>query len=171
MPAGEQIYRVKALTANPTFIDYYRQQGGDYNPDPEDWGFMYETEATAAAIAGDVLVHKENTPITLERLVPRKLGVGVQVPGDGSAVHTVYLEPGIFDGNYTITVTMAIDGGGDLTAVTTAAVAGEKSGNVAGDLAAQTVSGVTIVQDDDFNDVFFAPDAGAFTKFTAVITP
>ncbi len=169
MPAGEQIYRVKALTANPTFIDYYRQRGGDYNPNAEEWGFMYETEATAAAIAGDVLIHKEHTPISLELDTPRALGVSAHVPGDGAAVHIAFLQPGIYDASYTITVTMAIDGGGDLTAVTLVPAAGVKASTAATDLAAQVVAGVTSVVGDTPDNVYFAPDAGEFTKFTVAI--
>ncbi len=175
MPLGESIYRVKALTTTPTFLDYYLQRGGDYNPEVGEIGYMYRTEAYDAETAGDVLVHFEHTPVEMVRNVPRELEASAHVPGNGEAEHIVFIQPGIYDGGangtgYTITVTMAIDGGGDLTAVTTAAVEGATSEEAATDLAGQVVAGVTITQEaSNPNNVIFQPDAGAFTTFTVAI--
>ncbi len=180
MPLGDDVHKVQAQTLTPDLLDVYGEFGAinsTYNPTAiGEWGWMYATEAIAARNAGDVLIHSENTPISLERGIPMQRDVSVFVPGDGSATHIVYVAPGIFDGGangtgYTITVTMAIDGGGDLTAVTTAATAGADASDVAADLAAQVVAGVTLVQDpQDLTDVFFTPDTGAFTKFEVATT-
>lgn len=161
--------KVQAETLNPLFVDVYGAHGaigGTYNPTVVgEWGYMAVADAETAQTAGDVSMHRDHTPIELERALAGVPVVRVHFSTPG----IVHILPGTFDGGangtgYTITVTMAIDGGGDLTAQTTAAP-GAKSETVAENLASAVVSGVTLTQDIDLNDVIFAPDSGTFTKF------
>lgn len=171
MPVGEDLHRVKALTTSPTFVDYYLERGGPYNPEVGEIGYMYASEAVTAEVAGDVLIHSENTPQTLETLTPRAGTVTAFTPGNGAATHIAQFQPCVYDDDYTITVTMAIDGGLDVTAITAAGVTGATAEIAAADLANQVAAGVVLALGTDGLNVYFTPSSGELTKFEIAVTP
>lgn len=172
MPAGEELYKVQAITLLPDFIDYYGAHGdiGDtYNPSAVgEWGFMYETEALAGE-GTSVLLHRNNTLLGMEQAVPSELALSASFQdGVVDAPGLIFVPGGTWDDDYDITVTVDVDDGGDEVLVAQV-TAGETAVETGAAIAALEFAGCTLTEQSD-HDVTVTPDEdSALTNLTVAV--
>lgn len=170
---------VVALTTNPDFVDLYAQHGAmfeTYKPTAMgERGWMAHAAAALAVTAGDVLISVDERPVDVRpppgRKLPQKLGVSVHEAGAPDQAGIIHIQPGVFNGIYTYTITLAIDGGEDVVDATVATEAGDKSENIAAAIAALVMTGATLTQGANPNAVIVTPTVAdtALTKLTVVL--
>lgn len=178
MSADIQYSEVVALTTDPDFIDLYAQHGdmfATYNPSAiGERGWMANAAAALAVIAGDVLISVDERPVDIVpppgRKLPQELAVNVHEAGAADQAGIIHIQPGTYDDDYYFEVTIAIDGGGDVVDDDVGVSAGDTSVDAATAIAALVMTGVTLTQDADLNDVIVTPTTGGTALTTLTCT-